>query len=265
MAHDVFLSYAAPDRNTALAVAAALEVQNIRCWIAPRDVVPGTEYGQQIIDALKSCRVMVLVFSDHANASPHVHREVERAASAQRVIIPFRVEDIVPTGAMDYFLGNMHWLDAVTPPLETHIATLVATVRDLLGAPMRSASGTSSGALSLGTGSKGSFSIPASDLAILAIRDITIRPYVEQYRSSDDNNRQAVLAAALTQFADIREKWRMPMSVFEFYITICLEEGRFLHKHEFMDPSRVNDFVTHHGEFAADFAAWLNATAVDRA
>ena len=265
MAHDVFLSYATADRNTALAATAALEVQNIRCWIAPRDVVPGTEYGQQIIDALKSCRVMVLIFSADANNSSHVRKEVERAVSAERIIIPFRVQDIMPTGAMEYCLGNTHWLDAVTPTLEAHLATLAAAVGGFLKSLSRSPTCTLSAALSLSTGAKGSFSIPASDQAILTILDLALRPYVERYRSANDDEQVSALTEAIARFADIREKWRMPVRVFAFYMTICLEEGHVIHMHELVDPSRVIEFVTRHQEFATDFASWLSGTAGDRA
>ena len=134
MAHDVFLSYSAADKDTALAVLAGLEKQGIRCWIAPRDIPAGSEYGQQIVDAVKACRVFLVVFSSGANASPHVRREVERAVSLDRTIVPFRVENVTPTGAMEYCLGGTHWLDAFTPPIEPHIATLVSTLRTMLGA-----------------------------------------------------------------------------------------------------------------------------------
>ncbi len=134
MAHDVFLSHAAADRAAALAVLDGLERAGIRCWIAPRDVPAGSEYGQQIVDAVKGCRVFVVVFSANANSSPHVRREVERAVSSDRSIVPFRIENIPPTGAMEYCLGGTHWFDALTTPLDPHVANLVTTVRRLLGA-----------------------------------------------------------------------------------------------------------------------------------
>jgi adenylate cyclase len=133
MAIDVFLSYAAPDRAAALAVLAGLEANSVRCWIAPRDIPAGSEYGQQIVEAIKACHIVVVIFSASANSSPHVRREVERAVSAQRVIVPFRIENIMPTGAMEYALSNTHWLDALSAPIEPHIASLVATTRKLLG------------------------------------------------------------------------------------------------------------------------------------
>jgi adenylate cyclase len=141
MAHDVFLSHAAADRAAALAVLDGLERAGIRCWIAPRDVPAGSDYGQEIVDAVKGCRVFVVIFSSNANSSPHVRREVERAVSSDRSIVPFRVENILPTGAMEYCLGGTHWFDALTTPLDPHVANLVTTVRRLLGPGTAAADG----------------------------------------------------------------------------------------------------------------------------
>ena len=133
MAHDVFVSYSAADRAPALSVVEGLESRGIRCWVAPRDIPAGSEYGEEIVGAIKGCRILVLIFSAQANSSPHVRREVERAVSARRAILPFRVEDITPTGAMEYALGNTHWLDAFTRPLDPHIAALASTAERMLG------------------------------------------------------------------------------------------------------------------------------------
>ncbi len=133
MARDVFLSHSSADKATAQAVLEGLEGHGIHCWIAPRDIPAGSEYGQEIVEAIKSCRAFVVIFSANANTSPHVRREVERAVSAERTIIPFRIEDVMPTGAMEYALASTHWLDATSAPLAPHIASLVATLGRLLG------------------------------------------------------------------------------------------------------------------------------------
>jgi TIR domain len=67
VAHDVFISYSSRDKPTADATCAVLEQNGIRCWVAARDILPGMSWGGSIIDAINSARVMVLVFSDHAN------------------------------------------------------------------------------------------------------------------------------------------------------------------------------------------------------
>ncbi len=132
MAHDVFVSYSHHDKLQADAVCAALEANGIRCWIAPRDVIPGQEWGTAIVDAIQSSRVMVLVFSSHANASPQIRREVQLAVDAETVLIPFRIEDVAPAQSLKYFLGTPHWLDALTPPLEVHLERLATAVAGFL-------------------------------------------------------------------------------------------------------------------------------------
>jgi TIR domain len=66
------------DNVTADAACAALEAEDIRCWIAPRDIVYDMDFGEAIIDAIAGAKIMVLIFSSPANASPQVKREVER-------------------------------------------------------------------------------------------------------------------------------------------------------------------------------------------
>ena len=132
MAHDVFVSYSQKDKATADAAVARLEQDGSRCWIAPRDILPGTSWGDAIAEAIAASRVMVLVLSANSNRSRQVIREVERAVAGDVVILPFRIEPVDPTGAMAYFLGTEHWLDALTPPMERHIERLSRTVRLLL-------------------------------------------------------------------------------------------------------------------------------------
>ncbi len=134
MAFDVFISYSSKDKTIADAVCARLESDGIRCWIAPRDIVAGTSYGEAIIDAIHGARVMVLVFSSSANTSGHIPKEVERAVSNGVAILPFRIEDVAPGKSLDYFIGSVHWLDAMTPPMEKHLDDLAATVHKLLPA-----------------------------------------------------------------------------------------------------------------------------------
>jgi endo-1,4-beta-xylanase len=77
---------------------------------------------------------MVLVFSSSANASQQIHREIERAVSKGVPILPVRIEEVTPTKSMEYFLGAIHWLDALSPLLEQHLHKLGETVKAMLKA-----------------------------------------------------------------------------------------------------------------------------------
>ncbi len=136
MGHDVIISYATIDKPIADAVCAKLEERGIRCWIAPRDILAGMDYAEAIISAIDSAKLMVLIFSSHANASKHVMREAERAVHDGYPIIPVRIEDVQPTLSLQYYISAQHWLDALTPPLEQHILKLAETVSALLGKPI---------------------------------------------------------------------------------------------------------------------------------
>jgi hypothetical protein len=129
MAHDVFVSYSNKDKPVADAVVAGLEKSGIRCWVAPRDITPGRSWGDAIISAIEASRFMVIILSGNSNQSKQVIREVERAVANNVIIIPFRIENIDPTGAMAYFLSTEHWLDAITPPLERHMEKLQSTLQ----------------------------------------------------------------------------------------------------------------------------------------
>jgi peptidylprolyl isomerase len=137
--HDVFLSYSSKDKTWADAACAVLERHGVRCWIAPRDITPGEEWGAAIIRGINGSRIMVLIFSGHANDSGQVRREVERAISQGMTVLPVRIEDVRPEGAMEYALGNTHWLDAFTPPVERQFGLLARSVKTLLGHDVESA------------------------------------------------------------------------------------------------------------------------------
>jgi hypothetical protein len=129
MAHDVFISHSSKDKPVADAICAALEKRGIRCWIAPRDILPGVDWGAAIIDAITNCKVMVLVYSSNANASPQINREVERAVAKRVKLIPFRIEDAPMSKHLEYFISTAHWLDALAEPRAGHIERLCDTVQ----------------------------------------------------------------------------------------------------------------------------------------
>ncbi len=135
MNQDVYISYSSKDKTVAEAACAAIESCGVGCWMAPRDIAPGRDWAESIIEAISGCRAMVLIFSAEANSSPQVLREVERAVNKGVPIIPVRIHDVKPSGSLEYFISSSHWLDAMTPPLEDHLARLAARMRTLIEAP----------------------------------------------------------------------------------------------------------------------------------
>jgi hypothetical protein len=84
------------------------------------------------VKAIQNSRLMIVVISDESNQSTHVPREVERAVANDVIVVPFRIDAVEPTGAMAYYLASEHWLDAMTPPLESHLTQLAQVAHALL-------------------------------------------------------------------------------------------------------------------------------------
>jgi TolB-like protein len=132
MARDVFISYSSIDKEAADAVCSILEENGILCWIAPRDITPGIAFSEAIIDAIKSSKVFILVYSSNSNNSAQVIREVDRAVHRGLAIITLRLEDVQLSKQLEYYVSSVHWLDAMTSPLEKHLNKLLNVVQILL-------------------------------------------------------------------------------------------------------------------------------------
>jgi hypothetical protein len=132
---DVFISYSQPDAGCAQEMVSLLEAQGIKCWIAPRDIAPSADWAAEIIDAISAAKVMVLVFSGNSNQSAQVRREVERAVHKQVNILPFRIEDVLPSKSLEFFLSSQHWMDAFPPPREAYYQRLGAYLKAQIDLP----------------------------------------------------------------------------------------------------------------------------------
>lgn len=138
---DIFVSYASPDRDVAFRIVSFLEEQGISCWVAPRDVPPGLEYGEAIINGIEQSRALVLILSDQSNDSQFVRKEVERAVSKTKPVLPVRIREVTPSGSLEFFISSAQWVDAWKSPMEQHLLPLVAAIKAIGqpgAAPVRS-------------------------------------------------------------------------------------------------------------------------------
>jgi TIR domain len=102
-------------KPTAQAVTADLRWRGrsagLRCWIAPRNVVPGTMYADGIVHAIDESSILVLILSAQAVASAHVGREIERAVSKRHPVVALRIDAAPLTAAFEYFLNQSQWIE----------------------------------------------------------------------------------------------------------------------------------------------------------
>ncbi len=129
MGQQVFISYSSADKAAAERICGVLEEAGIACWIAPRNIEPGTDYPTALVEAIRSVRVMVLILTEPAAASPHILSEVGHAFSGKKRIIPFRISQKAVPEDLEYFLSTTQWLDAPDGCTEQNLKRLIEATR----------------------------------------------------------------------------------------------------------------------------------------
>lgn len=126
--HQVFVSFSSHDRDKATRIYEGLERAGLRCWISLRDVGPGQNFQSAIVQAIQSAKVLVLVFSSHTNNSDEINKELALASAFKVNVIPFRIEDVQPGGALLYELATRQWINAFDS-WDAALAELAAAAR----------------------------------------------------------------------------------------------------------------------------------------
>lgn len=149
-----FISHESSDMAIAEEICTFLEIEGVKCWMAARDLSShsGVPYARGIMDAMRECAVVVLVFSSNTAQSGHVLRELDLATSQKKLLIPFRIENVEPTPEMAYYLSTPQWLNALTRPLEPHLKRLHEAIQRPTRDPNDSLPSTSSFPTKLDTG-----------------------------------------------------------------------------------------------------------------
>jgi formylglycine-generating enzyme required for sulfatase activity len=141
--HEVFISYAnadetkssdtGSDRQIANMICSALESEDVSCWLAPRDISPGDDWLNAILDAVEQSAVVVLVVSQETEKSKWVNTEIKLALEENKKIIPFQIGAVSPRGTLRVLKVSSHWITAHSPPGQEELNRLVKAVRSHLG------------------------------------------------------------------------------------------------------------------------------------
>ncbi len=115
MGHEVYICYSDEDKLTAEAICHIFEENRFKCWLNSRDL-PKHYDVEDISNAIRASKLMVLVFSNYSKTSNYVHSEVDIAFSQNIPILVFSVDDSKLDGSLEFFLGGQHWLDAYPNP-----------------------------------------------------------------------------------------------------------------------------------------------------
>lgn len=123
MIQNIFISYSSKDIEAASQICSYLESRGMNCFIAPRNILPGTEYGEAIINAIEKSDMLLLVCTATAIDSQHVLREVERAVSKRIPLLTLKLDKSELNKSLEYFLLTNQFLYA-EDGVEKHLEEL---------------------------------------------------------------------------------------------------------------------------------------------
>jgi TolB-like protein/lipoprotein NlpI len=210
----VFVSYASQDMELADALVRTLEEQGFRCWIAPRDVDPGTLYADAIIAGINHSNAFVLILSESAVASGHVGKELERASSKRKPILVLRINKTPLTRTFEYFLSESQWIEVGIGGINATLTKVADAVRHLEATRRQDGPGSVPAARSSSvSGKKMPWRlIVLAGLGVLCVVWFLISRTLPNIASSPPVNTQALDPAvpeqsvAVLPFADMSEK-----------------------------------------------------------
>ena len=131
---EVFISYKSGCNDATIAeeLYQRLVAAGITCWMAPKDIPFGSDYDDCIVEAIETCKVMLVVFSHDTLKSRYVYEEVRIAYDKERDIIRFKLDDTQLKGKWNLRLGAKQWIE-VSDDYQKSIPELIAALHKKLG------------------------------------------------------------------------------------------------------------------------------------
>lgn len=107
-----FISHSSADAAMAQQLCELMESRGVRCWLAPRNLDPGSPYGDEIVRGVASCDSLVLLATSTAIASANVLNEVEQAHKRHKTLLTVMIGHPGVTAQLDYYISRLHWIES---------------------------------------------------------------------------------------------------------------------------------------------------------
>ena len=111
MNSEVFISYASKDRERILHLVERLESAGVSVWIDQMSIEGATMWSQEIVSAIRNCKVLILAISGNSADSKNVVKELALASEGQKNILPVYLESAEIPESMAYQLAGIQRVD----------------------------------------------------------------------------------------------------------------------------------------------------------
>lgn len=107
MAEDVFISYARADLDAANAVRQVLERNGISCWMDVEGIQTGEAFGEEIANAIETCKVVVFILSERSQQSRWTRKEVTTAINEGKPVLPIAIEKCDVIAPFSFYFSDV--------------------------------------------------------------------------------------------------------------------------------------------------------------
>ncbi|MBR4879936.1 MAG: TIR domain-containing protein, partial [Clostridia bacterium] len=97
----------------------------------PEDIPGGSDYSEQIPVAITNCKALVLIYSQKAESSKWVRREVDQAINRDKIVLPFMIEKFEMSEQFKFYLTNVQCYMAY----EDMSGQLMQMTKDIMAIP----------------------------------------------------------------------------------------------------------------------------------
>ena len=211
---EVFVSYARTDKERVLELAGKLRAAGVSLWLDTSGIDAATLWGEQIVNALESSKVLLLMLTESAVESKNVAREVMLVSERNGNILPVHLEPIQIPPTLKYQLAGIQHVECFkqgdsTDSLKTIVRALqrlgvkvaAASAETKAAAPAVQADTRASGSASFSAGASAepAAGVERGALAVLPFDNISPDPETDYF----SNGLTEELIARLSMLRDI--------------------------------------------------------------
>ena len=160
MSADVFISYAAKDRERVAKLVEGLQQAGVSVWIDMAGIEVAAMWSKEIVSAIRECKVLLLSISPQSTESENVVKELALASERKKPIIPIYLEPAEIPETMEYQLAGIQRVEFYEGREEIALQAVIRALAKLgvtvseeastaaAGAPKRTSHGASHAATS---------------------------------------------------------------------------------------------------------------------
>ena len=112
---DVFISHATEDKSWATQFNTALRQQGVKTWFDASDLAPGDSISATIQQALRDCRILVIIYHPSMADIPMTYFELGAAVADGKRIIPVAIQRDGETRQLPVFLSTFQAITEASP------------------------------------------------------------------------------------------------------------------------------------------------------